>query len=265
MSLGSPQFTTLDCGAFLVTDAFFPPSHRLEKHFHDRTVVGVTVKGEWDSVLGATRLANQAGILHVEPAGDSHVNQFGANGAHVIVLQPNPLEDTLHPFRALLESASQVRVGAMGMILADRLQHELLDPDDLTSLAIEGLSIDLLISASRSQRHKSGPATPWLVRTVNYMHESFLQRPTLAELSSLAGVSADHLNREFRRRYYMSAAEYLRRLRLEWAAERLRGRHASLADIACAAGFADQSHFTRRFRQQFGITPATYRSAFYPS
>jgi transcriptional regulator GlxA family with amidase domain len=35
----------------------------------------------------------------------------------------------------------------------------------------------------------------------------------------------------------------------------------SLAEIAMAAGFSDQSHFTRCFRRQFGITPAAYRQA----
>jgi AraC family transcriptional regulator len=59
----------------------------------------------------------------------------------------------------------------------------------------------------------------------------------------------------------MSAAQYLRRLRLEWAAERLRKPDDPLAEIASAAGFADQSHFTRRFKRLFGVTPAVFRAA----
>jgi AraC family transcriptional regulator len=59
----------------------------------------------------------------------------------------------------------------------------------------------------------------------------------------------------------MNAAQYIRRLRLEWAAERLRKREESLAQIASAAGFADQSHFTTWFKRQFGTTPAAFRAA----
>jgi AraC family transcriptional regulator len=101
----------------------------------------------------------------------------------------------------------------------------------------------------------------WLLRAVDYLHERFLGRPSLAELSSVAGVSPEHFNREFRRVYRMGPAEYVRYLRLSWAAERLRGHCQPVAEIACAAGFADQSHFTRHFRKLFGVTPAAFRSA----
>jgi AraC family transcriptional regulator len=261
VSLGSPRFSTVECGAFLVTDALFPASHRLEKHFHDRTVVGLTLKGEWDSVLGTTRLANSPGMLHVEPAGDSHVNQFGPEGVHIVLIQPNPTCQTLlQPFTTLLETALQMRVGLSGIRIAELLQSELLDPDDLSPLAIESLSTDLLIAALRSARVRSGSAPAWLTRTIDCLHERFLERPSLGELSSVAGVSAEHFNREFRRIYRMGAAEYIRHLRLDWAAERLRRHRESVAEIASAAGFADQSHFTRRFRKHFGVTPAAFRA-----
>jgi AraC family transcriptional regulator len=54
---------------------------------------------------------------------------------------------------------------------------------------------------------------------------------------------------------------YVRRLRLEWAAKELGRTDSSLAAIALAAGFADQSHFTRAFKYQVGITPSVYRAS----
>ena len=50
-------------------------------------------------------------------------------------------------------------------------------------------------------------------------------------------------------------------LRLSWAAGRLRGSDDAIAQIAVAAGFFDQSHFTRAFKGQFGVTPLAYRKA----
>ncbi len=261
VSFGSPKFDTIACGPFLVTNALFPAAHRLDKHFHDRTVLGVTVAGEWDSIVGATRLANAPGMLHVEPAGDCHVNQFGDQGAHVMVIQPDHSDTLLQPFKALLADAFRVRVGLPGIQIAERLRRELCWQDDLTPLAIESLCLELLVAASRSQRAPKGPAPAWLLRTVDYAHAQFLERPSLRELGDMAGVSPEHFNREFSRLYRMSAAQYLRRLRLEWAAERLRKPDQSLAEIASAAGFADQSHFTRWFKRQFGMTPAAFRSA----
>jgi len=261
VSFGSPKFDTIVCGPFVVTNALFPAAHTLDKHFHDRTVLGVTLAGGWDSIVGSTRLANAPGTLHVEPAGDCHVNRFGSKGARVVVIQPDASDTLLQPFKSLLATAFQIRVGSQGIQIAERLQCELCWQDDLTPLAVESLCLDMLVSASRSQRVSNEPAPPWLLRTLDYAHAQFLERPSLRELSNVAGVSPEHINREFRRSYRMSTAQYLRRLRLEWAAERLRRSDASLADIAFAAGFADQSHFTRRFKRQFGITPAAFRAA----
>lgn len=261
VSMGSPKFDTLACGPFLVTDALFPAAHTLGKHFHDRTVLGVTLAGEWDSIVCSTRLTNIPGMLHVEPAGDSHVNQFGSQGAHVVIIQPDQSDALLQPFKSVLGIAFQMRVGFPGLQIAERIRRELYQKDDLTPLAMESLCLDMLVSTSRQQRIRHEPAPAWLLRTVDYAHARFLERPSLRELGDVAGVSPDHLSREFRRLYGMGPAQYLRRLRLEWAAERLRKPDDPLAEIASAAGFADQSHFTRRFKKQFGVTPAAFRAA----
>jgi AraC-like DNA-binding protein len=261
VSLGCPRFSTRVAGAFLVTDARFPAAHRIPTHYHDRAVVGITLAGEWDSVLGATRLANAPGLLHVEPAGDSHSNHFGGEGAHVVIIQPNAGDSTMQPFASLLASARQTRVGPHGTLLAEDLRRELLRPDDLTTLGIESLAVDLLIAASGPEREETGPAPTWLKHAVEYLDARFRDRPTLSELGQVAGVSPDRFNREFQRCYRIGAVEYLRRRRLDWAAGRLRERGESLGGIAAAAGFTDQRHFTRHFRRRFGMTPSAYRAA----
>jgi AraC family transcriptional regulator len=201
-------------------------------------------------------------MLHVEPAGDCHVNQFGSQGAHVVIIQPDQGDTLLQPFKSLLASAFQIRVGLPGLQTAERLRRELCRQDDLTPLAVESLCLEMLVSTSRLQRIGNEPAPAWLSRTVDCLRARFLERPSIRELCDVAGVSPGHFSREFRRLYGMNAAEYLRCLRLEWAAERLREPDDSLAEIAFAAGFADQSHFTRRFKRQFGVTPAAFRAAF---
>ena len=259
VSLGSPRFHTGEYGSFLLTEAFFPAAHTLGNHFHDRTVIGITLFGAWDSILGRTRLPNAPGMLHIEPAGESHVNRFGSEGARVLVIQPNPAEEDLLSFKSLLERGLQVQVGWNGIQLGRRLSEELNEPDKFTPLAIANLSLDLLVLAARNERVHNGPAPPWLKRSVEYLHARFLDRPSLRELGLEAGVSPEHFTREFRRVFGTTVTEYVRRLRLEWASDRLRLDSESIATIAAAAGFADQSHFTRQFRRQFGVTPAGFR------
>jgi AraC family transcriptional regulator len=67
--------------------------------------------------------------------------------------------------------------------------------------------------------------------------------------------------REFRRRHGMSIASYLRMRRIEWAAARLTESEDSIAQVAAASGFFDQSHFTRLFHRITGETPGRFRAA----
>jgi len=72
-------------------------------------------------------------------------------------------------------------------------------------------------------------------------------------------VHPAHLARAFRAHFRMSMGPYVRRLRLDWAAGELARSDLPLAAVALAAGFADQSHFTRTFKRYLGVTPNVYR------
>jgi AraC family transcriptional regulator len=57
----------------------------------------------------------------------------------------------------------------------------------------------------------------------------------------------------------MTVAGYVRQLRVAWAQEQLRQPGAVAVQVALAAGFADQSHFTRAFRRVMGRPPSTWK------
>jgi AraC family transcriptional regulator len=56
-----------------------------------------------------------------------------------------------------------------------------------------------------------------------------------------------------------SPGEYLRRIRLEAAATRLRWTRDSVGQVAAAVGYASQPSFTHAFARQYGISPARFR------
>jgi AraC family transcriptional regulator len=66
----------------------------------------------------------------------------------------------------------------------------------------------------------------------------------------------------FRQEYGCTLGDYLRNLRIGFASRRLATSSAPLAEIALAAGFADQSHFTKAFRRATGMTPVAWRRHF---
>jgi AraC family transcriptional regulator len=93
------------------------------------------------------------------------------------------------------------------------------------------------------------------------LNANFSDPVNLVQLAHTVGVHPTHLARSFKRHYSTTVGEYIRRLRLDWATKQLAETDDSLADIAAAAGFYDQSHFSHTFKQYTGLTPAEFRAA----
>jgi AraC-like DNA-binding protein len=77
------------------------------------------------------------------------------------------------------------------------------------------------------------------------------------ELEAVSGLTRYELARQFRACYGTSPYRYSVMRRLDFARAEL-GRRRPPAEVAQAAGFADQAHLTRMFRSAFGITPGRY-------
>jgi AraC-like DNA-binding protein len=85
------------------------------------------------------------------------------------------------------------------------------------------------------------------------------ERWHLAAVAKTVHCSPFHLARQFRMVTSETISQYLLRLRLALAAERLADGELNLSVLAVETGFAHQSHFTTRFHRAFGITPAAAR------
>ena len=78
-----------------------------------------------------------------------------------------------------------------------------------------------------------------------------------AELEAVTGLSRYELARQFRAVYGTSPYRYSLLRRLDFARDALQpGQH--IVEVALAAGFADQAHFTRMFASTYGMTPGRY-------
>jgi AraC-like DNA-binding protein len=82
---------------------------------------------------------------------------------------------------------------------------------------------------------------------------------SLAEQATEAGVSVAHLRRVFHRFLGTSPQEYLGRVRLELAQQRLVSTGDAIPVIAHSVGFASVAHFTVKFAAYYGMPPAAYR------
>jgi AraC family transcriptional regulator len=143
-----------------------------------------------------------------------------------------------------------------------RLYKEFKHADELSPLVVEGLALELLGESSRlllNSEDRSGPR--WLQHAEELARARFAEPLGLSCVANIIGAHPVCLAREFHRRYGMTLGEYLRRLRVEYVTRELVRSDTSLAAIANAAGFSDQSHMCRTFKRQIGLSPAKYRAA----
>ncbi|GAA2403470.1 hypothetical protein GCM10010420_33370 [Streptomyces glaucosporus] len=96
-------------------------------------------------------------------------------------------------------------------------------------------------------------------RALAYLDQHYRHRISRRQVARAAGLGEDHLSRLFHRELGLSLWEYLTRLRVQRAKERLRHSGDSVQAVARAVGFHDRAYFSRVFRKVTGIAPHAYR------
>ena len=98
-----------------------------------------------------------------------------------------------------------------------------------------------------------------LDRVIEYIMGNLAGAPTLQQMSSLVHLSPYHFARQFKAATGLAPHQFLITRRVELALKLLgERRSSSIAEIAIAAGFSDQSQLTFHFKRIVGITPGAY-------
>ena len=111
----------------------------------------------------------------------------------------------------------------------------------------------------RRTREQPRATAPGFGPALAHMRAHFHHEITNRHLASISNMSLRAFERQFHAAFHLTPQRFLRKLRLRIASRALMYTDESLADIALKCGFADQSHFSREFRRQFGRTPREYR------
>lgn len=165
-----------------------------------------------------------------------------------------------HPPGHMLAPAEEGLIGStdarVGRTIASTLHPDgdglRLETDVLSSLPVAATA-PIMIS-------KRGGLPPRSVRQVRqYVSAHIDQKISIQTLAALVGLSKFHFCRAFKRSEGITPLRFVLRCRVTWVAHLLATTELPLSRIAFAAGFADQSHCTRRFRELIGITPSRYR------
>jgi len=92
-----------------------------------------------------------------------------------------------------------------------------------------------------------------------YININYFRKLTLAELASVAFLSPYHLLREFKKHTGFTPLEYTNLYRLSLAKQMLGASDLTIEQIALNTGFCSHSYFSKRFREDTGMTPEQFR------
>ena len=179
-------------------------------------------------------------------------------GAEIGIKQPSNLE-----LRGSIEPEDEFLTG-----LLRAFRKEVLKPEIGSRLLIDSLSqalaVYLIRRCTNRQLTNGQPLIipKWRIRRAqDIIRENLNNGISLKEIVDAAGdVSPYHFSRLFKQATGFSPYQFLIECRVLAAQQLLRAqRELSLGEIAFRCGFADQSSFTRCFRQRTGLTPKQYR------
>ena len=230
-------------------------------HRHDTYAIGVTLHGvQRFHYRGALRhsLPGQVIVLHPDEVHDGGAGTEDGLRYRILYLEPSLLTDCLDGTALPFVADAVVSDPALRGTLLSALEPL---EEELDELFVADFIAQL---AENLGRHAGQPAKPmgktaWRAAALarDYL-EGNAERPVRSdELETVTGLDRYALSRHFRATYATSPHRFLVMRRLQ-RARRMIEAGESLAEIAIAAGFSDQSHFNRHFKKAFGVTPGRW-------
>ncbi len=242
-----------------------------DKHVHEDYALGVIETGAQELFhKGATTAAPPGAIISVNPD-EVHGGQALTHAGYTyrmlyvdIALLREMLPQCLHPSlthafpspitwdpplaRALLRALYQIEA-------APEETEQLLPP--LLHELFSRHTYPKLPAPPSAMEEGHGPAVH---RAMDHMRDCLLDPPSLVTLAADAGLSKFHFLRVFKECTGFTPHAWLLHHRVRLGRQALE-RGSTPASAAALAGFADQSHFTRRFKAVYGLTPGVFANS----
>jgi AraC family transcriptional regulator len=234
----------------------------LPSHAHELSHFCFVLAGNYQEQLAGKVFERRPTSLVFYPPDTSHGEQHFTYGRHLLVEIDRHSLDRVREYGALLNEPMLVG-GDAPLWLAAAMYREFSARDSFSALVLESIATELMIHASRQNSRRGERKPPrWLQQVKDFLSVNFAEPPGLSEIAAAAGVHPTHLARVFRQFEGCTLGDYVRTVRISFARRRMLESEDPLVEIALAAGFADQTHFTRSFKRVTGMTPGQFRAVF---
>lgn len=248
------------CSGLRLTELRHYTARKLPEHSHHFACFSILLSGDYSQYFGQKIVSYKPPTVLFHPAGLTHRDELGKGGGHFLFIEMEPRWiECLREYSAVPTVDMSAQGGDLTW-LALRLYREFHEPDACSPLAVEGLVMAMLTDVTRIRAKGERQKPRWLRRAVDLIQEEYRQNLTISGVAAEVGVHPFHLSKVFQQFYHQTVREFVNRRRVQFACQELTKSEKGLAEIALEAGFADQSHFTRVFRQVMGVTPRTLRN-----
>ncbi len=233
-------------------------------HRHDTYAIGMTLSGvQTFRYRGEQRycLPGQCHVLHPDEMHDGGPASAEGFSYKIVYIDPFLIQQALGgralPFLAdpVVRSAEFSRTLLRGAL-------DMRDPvDDLRRIDLAVSVAGLLQAAGAGDRAVKGPLRlDSLLRARERIAADPTARHSAQDLEGVTDLDRWTLARQFRAAFGTSPSRFRTMRQLEEARRMMRAG-LPLAEAALDAGFADQSHMTRQFKNAYGLTPAAWMAA----
>lgn len=124
------------------------------------------------------------------------------------------------------------------------------------------LFFDYFIQSAKSTRltQSSKMSDYYIQEAIHYMEQNFQNDISIEEITAVCGINRSYLGKIFRNSIGRSPQEFLMNYRMVKATELLKLTTLSIADIGTAVGYGNPLHFSRAFKNIYGVSPREWRN-----
>ncbi|NAS30417.1 AraC family transcriptional regulator [Flavobacteriaceae bacterium R38] len=240
---------------FVSSTQFFVNQNEGGLHSHKNPIITFIYQGGDIEFREKKSYERKAGEFFFYPSNQPHKTELRKEFSQNLNIEfkENSFSNEFLFSRQILYSINDIDA----KFIALKLLQELYINDSLSSNSIDLLVFDL-ISSSLKDKTKYKPK--WIEILFELLNDRWQEQISLLELSDILNVHSVTISKQFRKYFNCTYGEYMRKLKVNNSIDLIKASNLPLLDIAYYCGFADQSHFSRSFRQYTGFTPSEFRN-----
>ena len=235
-------------------------------HYHDFYELEFVISGSAANVINGMRFELSRGMMFLVRPTDVHRYELEP-GEEIRVC-------TVRFTSAMLDSNIVPALAGSSPLIADFLEsydflcalfdetrREYLARGEFSDILFSGVCERLAIMLCRKTPNTVPSSVNRIAAAaVGLINLGYSGRLTVQSAANELGVSPNYLGKVFSESMNMTFVEYLRRVRLIYALNRIINTDDTLQRIALESGFSSQSVFTREFRKYYGRSPTEIRA-----